>query len=112
MGYRLTVVCKENPTLEYYGTKLYGYLDGEEFELLKSAKFLKRQGIMDGDEYFGYGFYTEYTLTFLQFKRFAELYEYDMKYGVGYYGTNNQFEWGDDMRKIIDHPGDKIISWG
>lgn len=56
MGYRLNIKEMSNDSIpDFYGTKLYGYLDNHEEYMLSSAKYLKELGLMDDSMSFYYG---------------------------------------------------------
>lgn len=118
MGYRLDVQCVNSP-LDFYGTKLYGYVEDE--EELQSYKYLQKIGKINHDEYYPVWFYgcdNQMTLSKEEFEKFARLYEQDMRTFITPYlreiGHDENFSWADctNMEEIIAADGDKIISWG
>ena len=75
MGYRLDVY-NESKTINYYGTKHYGYSfttmeDGIEYP---SYRYLLRLKKITGEEYFDDGYCPKIFLTAKQFEHFIKLY--------------------------------------
>lgn len=113
MGYRLTIRKAGNDGVaDYYGTKLYGYLDYHEELMLSSAKYLKSLGLIEDDQYFGYGAENPIRLNHDQFVEFMTRYSADLTtFGDGPYKYCNLV---DDtvIQELMDSMVDKIISWG
>lgn len=101
MGYRLNVKCNDTG-LEFYGTKLYGYVNDE--RTLKSYKYLKQIGKFNGNEHFDYRYENKLVLSFLDFSRFIKLYFYDLQQ------TDEKLNL--ELRELSKQPGDKTIWWG
>ena len=112
MGFRLSVVCKDNKDVEYYGTRLFGYVDDE--TKLESWKYLKNLGKLDeigmGDEHAWWGGYVGDI----------ELCEKAFELLIGYYINDLIDEYGDKINigefiiaicPVLKEPGGKIVSW-
>ena len=119
MGYRLSIECKNNPELRYYGTKLYGYVEDE--SKLLSYEYLKRIGKLDEivnldvnnfesveDIKWDYCFDCHFVLTAEQFATFIGLYAQDL---CDKYDSIFAFSFLRKIVRIIAEPGDKIIEW-
>ena len=77
MGYRIDIY-NENKTINYYGTKHYGYSGdtSEELKEFPSFRYLIKIGKFKEDEFyvFDYGCHNEIILTAKQFEHFIKLY--------------------------------------
>lgn len=109
MGYRLNIKALDYPDLQFYGTKLYGYVP--DVERLPSVKYLvQRCGLYLDGIGFEYGARHSLTMNAKAFSEWARLYEKD-------YLQNSEFgrPWvtldGGIVEKIIASDGDKIIWW-
>lgn len=111
MGFRLSVVCKNNKDLEFYGTKLFGYVHDE--TKLESWKYLKDLGKLDeigmGDECAWWGGCTDdIELSEKEFELFIRAYAKDLLVNC-YYSDTEWFMM--ELDPILREPGNKIISW-
>ena len=109
MGFRLSVTCKDNEAITFYGSKLYGYVEDE--TKLESWKYLKELGKLDeismGDEYAWWGGYVgDIELDEKEFNLFIGYYTKDL---VDKYGDASDFMKG--IYPILNEPGGKIVSW-
>ena len=107
MGYRLSVQC-EDPTLSFYGTNLYGYVDPER---LASKRYLQLTfPDYDPDASYWEGD-PELNMSEREFVSFIALYLYDWKicYGEDLEETNPELV--AELRKIAKTPGNKTVSW-
>lgn len=91
MGYRLDIykneVNRENNL--YYGTKLIGYCDYHEEELLCVNYLCSiREDLTPED--FGYYYAPEINLTYGEFKRFIYLYFFDLTHEELHYPSSNK----------------------
>ena len=82
MGYRLDVY-NESKTINYYGTKHYGYSfttmeDGIEYP---SYRYLLKLKKITGEEYWDYGCSPKIILTAKQFEHFIKLYAKELEQG-------------------------------
>ena len=104
MGYRLFVES-EDKTLNFYGTKFYGYnfeyaSEGRKYA---SIRYLYELGKISDRTVFDYQYDIEFTLTAEQFAKFIVLYA---------------DEYGEDLlqnkeiRALLADDRDKILSWG
>jgi len=106
MGYRLDIRDKGNPELNFYGTKLFGYVNPE---TLHSKLYLKKlfpdydmeASAWEGD--------SEITLSAEQFREFIRLYSYDWKQHCGedirvYSGWKN-------VEKMLQTKSEKVLNW-
>lgn len=113
MGYRLAIRRADNTGIaDFYGTKLYGYLDNQEEFMLSSAKYLKSLGLIEDYQYFGYGAENPIRLNHDQFVEFMTRYSTDLTaFGDDLYKHCNLI---DDtvIQELMDSIVDKIISWG
>lgn len=118
MGYRLSIECKNNPELRYYGTKLYGYVN-KESDLLSYKYLLKIGKIHEiakenpyyetiNDIIWDYGCDNEVCLTSEQFAEFVEHYSQDL---CDKYDSLYSLSFLRKIVRIIAEPGDKIIEW-
>lgn len=124
MGYRLAVYDKPHiwisekhkfteSNLLYYGTKLYGYVNGDE-ELperkLHSFQYLVELGWFNNDEYYFFGGCAEYPcqLSKEQFKKFIDYYIQDLIENKCTYVE----EFKEEIKPIVELDGDKFIDWG
>lgn len=106
MGYRLNIEDPEHH-LNFYGTKLYGYVDERSLE---SYKYLRSIEKVNDDTMFCDCWDNECTLTPEQFAKFISLYEEDYFKDAGYkMNTHPKYEAIEEMLKTNS---DKIISWG
>lgn len=112
MGYCLNIKELSNNSIpDFYGTKLYGYLNGREEHLLISAKYLKELGLMDDSMSFYYGADNKFILNHDQFIEFMKRYSKDLnECGDEIY---KKFDLLDDalIQRLMDSLKDKIISW-
>ena len=109
MGFRLSVRCKDNKDVEYYGSKLFGYVKDE--TKLESWKYLKNLGKLDeigmGDECAWWdGYVGDIELSEKEFNLFIGYYVKDL---TDKYGDTGDFM--KSMYPILKEPGEKIISW-
>lgn len=109
MGYRLNILDCNNHNIEYYGTKLYGYVDTDK---LLSYSYLIQIGKFDGDECFDYSCDNNIILDCVEYKIFIELYAHDLK-EFGNYGkilsvTSNSEK---ILAELYNSKSDKEISW-
>lgn len=74
MGFRLEISKIKYVTS---GSKMYGYVEDETLENLKSYQWLLKHGYIDGDEYWDYGCDVQIILRPDQFKEFITLYNED-----------------------------------
>ena len=113
MGYRLAIRRADNEGVaDYYGTKLYGYSDDQEFFGLSSVKYLKSLGLVEDYQYFGYGAENPIRLNHDQFVEFMTRYSADLTaFGDDLY---KHFNLVDDtvIQELMNSMVDKIISWG
>lgn len=112
MGYLLSIKELSNNSIpDFYGTKLYGYLNGQEEFMLRSAKYLKELGLMDDSMSFYYGADNKFTLNHDQFIEFMKKYSKDLnECGDEIYKSFNLLD--DTLIQILmDSLRDKIISW-
>lgn len=110
MGYRLNILDKQHPELEFYGTKLYGYVADE--TKLASLKYLISIGKMWEDAIWDYSFYNETHLTQNEFNTFIKLYEEDLlNYGpIGHIKLSDDDEYW-KIERMMETNGDKILTW-
>lgn len=84
MGYRLEVTgfILDEPIIrhKFYGTKFYGYLRGEETELLSFKYLVKINKFSFDDTYFGYSEDNKIFLNYDEFITFILLYDFDLKH--------------------------------
>ena len=109
MGYRLFVES-EDKTLNFYGTKFYGYLFNyaEDGKIYPSVRYLFELGKLEDDDFFDYGTGIEFTLTAEQFREFITLYAIDnLKHGL----FKRDIFQDEEIRALYDDEGDKILSW-
>ena len=106
MGYRLTITDKETGK-EFYGTKLFGYVDTD---ILSSYKYLISIRKFNGDDYFGYGSENNIELSHNEFIEFIMLYILDLFT----WRKTNIFIYPDweKLYDIITTDGNKLLSWG
>ena len=110
MGYRL-FIQSEDKTLNFYGTKFYGYLFefAEEGKEYPSVRYLFELGKLEDDDLFDYGTGIEFTLTAEQFREFITLYAEDnLKYGL----FRRDILQDKEIRALLADDRDKILSWG
>lgn len=110
MGYRLNVQDVGNPKINFYGTKLYGYVKTED---LISYKYLCE--IHKAPDIYSWYISSEnfIRLTAEEFVKFIDYYETDF---------NSKAESAQDLMKVVHGYGnlmkmkqtssDKIVSWG
>lgn len=112
MGYRLNIKELSNNSIpDFYGTKLYGYLNGHEEFMLSSAKYLKELGLMDDSMFFYYGSNNKFILNHDQFTEFIKRYSKDLKeYDDEIYKNFNLLD-DTAIQGLMDSLRDKIISW-
>ena len=113
MGYRLAIRRADNDVVaDYYGTKLYGYLDDQEFSGLSSVKYLKSLGLVEDYQYFGYGAENPIRLNHDQFVEFMTRYSTDLTaFGDDLYKHCNLLD-DSTIQQLMGSTVDKIISWG
>lgn len=105
MGYRINI--KDNETeKEFYGTKLYGYVDEK---ILDSYKYLIRIKKFDGEEIFDYNNENEIILSNEEFINFIIFYMRDL---IEYRHTNLLAypDWN-IIYEMIHNDSSKTISW-
>ena len=113
MGYRLEIYS--GVFTGFTGGKLYGYVDDNVLQKLKSYQYLINIGKLDKefDTKFGYGFNRKILLKHDQFKKFIELYKQD----INDYGSPNAIKCFNEQynfqgfKELLDSISDKIISW-
>ena len=107
MGYRPTFESMSVENFEFYGTKLFGYV---EHEKCASFQYLKYLGLFDEDVIFDYGFENEIILTYKQFLVFFYLYEMDVQRY-----RDEKFTWDTEFnglaKAIAYTEGSKRIYW-
>ena len=117
MGYRLDIGKIKEDKIEplYYGTKLYGYGDEEEFI---SYLYLISIGKLKGDEYFNYGSGIQFALNKKEFTIFCNLYNIDMNNHYDYSNEkdifiNDETIQNELMTDILDYKNNEIyiIGW-
>ena len=104
MGYRLDIY-KNSVTPEnniYYGTKLIGYCDYHEYELLCVKYLCSIRDDIEPDD-FGYYFTPEVELTIEEFKKFIQLYMFDLAHEELHYPFPNNDTDFDHVYKVIDN---------
>lgn len=103
MGYRLEISKVKYSTC---GGKLFGYTNVEK---LRSWKYLKENGYIEGDECWDYGFNPYIVLNEEEFKDFIKLYINDLKQ---YYqfpsNLNNLIK---DLINLSKTKGNKLLEW-
>jgi hypothetical protein len=111
MGYRIDITSKNNPKLNYYGTKYYGYKFDMICELEKneipSVTYLLELGKFDEDTTFFDCDENEIELTADEFKHFIELYSKEWEK----IGKTSLIELP-SIKALIEDTGNKIIKWG
>lgn len=111
MGYRPTFRCLDSSNLEFYGTKLFGYVD--ERKCLSYQYLAEIRKIDPGEVVWDYCCDNRMVLTAPQFAIFAMLYEHDMNmYSPYFKGT---FKWDavehGIVNEIIARDCDKEVYW-
>lgn len=116
MGYRLDITNKDK-TIEYYGTKHYGYTFVDISGGLKypSFKFLYAIGKFDDEPdtwLWDYGFDNYITLTAEEFETFIKLYakEFDEIMERKYNEHYNLLE-HEDIKALLEDTDDKELHW-
>lgn len=102
MGYRLEV-SEEKPTI--CGGKLYGYIEDKDLKKLKSYKWLKKEGYVEGGEEWDYGFNPKIVLSAEDFREFFDLYleDYNKIYGCKVTIEGEELEsYNNDEWKILE----------
>lgn len=107
MGYRLEI-----SKLEYAacGGKLYGYIDDEILEKLKSYQWLLNKRYIDGDEIWTYNSGPKPIVLYPdEFKEFITLYKEDKRK----IRPSEQFEeqFVPDIQKLIDNNEVVLLEW-
>lgn len=112
MGYRLNIKEMSNEHIpDFYGTKLFGYLNGQEENSLSSAKYLKELGLMDDSMFFFYGSDNKFILNHDQFTEFIKRYSKDLtEYGDEIHKNFNLLD-NTLIQRLMESLRDKIISW-
>ena len=109
MGYRPAIIEIEyKPERDWYGTKLYGYVD--DTYALESCKYLLEIGAITDDYAWGYGCDGDVVLTAKEFREWIRLYDEDLKREMGY-SLEVMQEW-EKLKRMIDSDNDKLIQWG
>lgn len=119
MGYRLDVYDAEDEKINIYGTKLYGYLDDEEFDTLLSLHYLIRLRKIEYDERFYYNLAYCYParirLDANQYRIFITYYIQDLQGPI--YKSDSFFEYAhqcfdaNTFDKLFYSGSDKLITW-
>ena len=114
MGIRIDITGVESG-INYYGQKLYGYVDKETTEKLTSLKYLIETG-----KYMNLAFdladplchNCDTQITAEEFKKFCELYADDLEkyYPYGDY-KKEWFLENEDIKKLLETEEDKILCW-
>ena len=114
MGYRLSVE-NESRTIDFYGTKHYGYsfVDKQEGMEYPSYRYLLRLKKITGEEYWGYGCSPEIILTAKQFEHFIRLYskEWEEKQGCYADWEGRTLLSEKEMIELLNSNERKIVSW-
>lgn len=110
MGYRPEIKDLRNPDLCFYGTKLYGYV-ADESELPSYQYLIQIGKLTHEDDYWGYGFTHEMTLTAEEFRKFMELYEQDFD-EFGGFGKLSEYHDYNIIQELLESGSDKHIEWG
>ena len=108
MGYRLSIE-NESKTIEFYGTKHYGYSfvfksDGMKYP---SYRYLIKLKKITGGECWDYGCSPEIILTAEQFEHFIKLYSKELEEIDGYLLISEK-----EIAELLKSNERKIISWG
>ena len=118
MGYLLEARSAQNPDLQIYGTKLYGYLDDEEFDTLYSLHYLIVIGKIKYEERLFYNVWwgcpEDIRLTAQEFRCFMILYVQDYRDSIAqeYRDRDGEEIFGENFNDLFNSDDDKIISWG
>lgn len=114
MGIRIDITGVESQ-INYYGQKLYGYVDKETNEKLTSKNYLIEIGkycneIKENDWDWDLDCATKITAE--EFKKFCELYADDLEkyYPYGEY-KKEWFLEDEDIKKLLETKEDKILRW-
>lgn len=107
MGYRLNVLDAQHPELEFYGTKLYGYVADE--TKLPSCKYLISLGKVDDDTIWDYSCENETQLTAKEFKTFFSLYEEDF-FAQMHIRLKDYYDYW-KIERMYETDSDKILTW-
>ena len=112
MGFRLHVRCTNNEDVEYYGTKLFGYVQDE--TKLKSWRYLYGLGKLKEigmDDVYAYwdGYVGDIELSEKAFDLFIGYYIDDL---IDKYGDKIDIgEFVIAICPVLKEPGGKIVSW-
>lgn len=102
MGYRLEISQIKHKAS---AGKMFGYCDETK---LKSYNYLLKKGYLDGDEYFGYGFFGNIDLSPTEFKEFIELYNEDWnEHG----GAKDCIINSKDIKELLETDDHKLLQW-
>ena len=113
MGIRIDITGAESQ-INYYGQKLYGYVDKETSEKLTSLNYLvdigKYMNLVDKLDILSHDCDTQITAN--EFKKFCELYADDLEkyYPYGEY-KKEWFLENEDIKKLLETKEDKILRW-
>lgn len=106
MGYRLNVKDLNDTSLEFYGTKLYGYYKETELE---SYKYLKSLGKVTEETMWDYCFENKIILTCEEFNIFIKLYAADFK-KEAHINLKDYLDY-DILKKIKKTKAKKELTW-
>lgn len=118
MGYLLEVTSVNNPVVMMYGTKLYGYLEDEEFDTLYSVHYLIGIGKIKYEERLFYNVWwgcpEEIRLTAQEYRCFIILYIQDYKGSIApeYRDRDGTEIFGENFDDLFNSEDDKILTWG
>ena len=108
MGYRLGITNKDK-TIDYYGTKHYGYT----FEIAEkgakhypSVKYLIDLGKLEPNTIFDYCLSPQITLTADEFEKFIKLYAKEIKILKHF-----DFLLIEEIQALLKDKSDKILDW-
>lgn len=102
MGYRLEISEIKHTIC---GGKLYGYVEDKDLKKLKSYKWLKKNGYIEGGEDWDYGFNPQIVLSAGEFREFYGLYinDYAKIYGCKVLIDGPELDsYNDDEDKILE----------
>ena len=106
MGYRLEVKCVDNKDINFYGTKLVGYVDPQDLDSIKYLVYLGKIEDFEVDYIWNGGSGPYYELEENQFNNFIRYYRSDLM-------KHKQIDvyTFPEIQKVMNCPGNKIIGW-